>query len=140
MRLKDSKLNTSTLFSHKKMPSHLKGLILTVSGILVLSPDSLLVRLIATDVWTLLFWRGLLMAAGVGIGLALIYRGELPRACRRIGRRGWLAGALMGAGTLLFVQALSRTSVANVLIVLVGVHHGKEEVDEPIFGRFGLFG
>ena len=100
------------------MPSHLKGLILTVAGILVLSPDSLLVRLIATDVWTLLFWRGLLMAIGVGIGLALIYRGKLPRACYRIGRRGWLAGALMGAGTLLFVQALSRTSVANVLIII----------------------
>ena len=61
----------------KKLPSYLKGLIVTVAGILVLSPDSLLVRLIATDAWTLLFWRGLLMAVGTSAGLALIYRGKL---------------------------------------------------------------
>jgi drug/metabolite transporter (DMT)-like permease len=102
----------------KKLPPHLKGLIVTVAGILVLSPDSLLVRLIATDVWTLLFWRGLLMAVATSAGLALIHRGKLLQVFYRMGRSGWLGGALMGAGTLLFVQALSRTSVANVLIII----------------------
>lgn len=102
----------------KKLPPYLKGLIVTVAGILILSPDSLLVRLIATDAWTLLFWRGLLMAVGTSAGLALIYRDKLLQAFYRTGRPGWLAGAFMGAGTMLFVQALSRTSVANVLIII----------------------
>ncbi len=102
----------------KGLPPHIKGLVVTVIGILVLSPDSLLVRLISADPWTLLFWRGLLMAVGVGIGLAINYRGGLFRAFRRIGRPGLLAGALIGVGTVLFVQALSRTSVANVLIII----------------------
>jgi drug/metabolite transporter (DMT)-like permease len=102
----------------RELPSHIKGLAIATAGILVLSPDSLLVRLISVDPWTQLFWRGLLMAVGVGIGLAVNYRSNLPKAFRNIGRPGLLAGALIGAGTMLFVQALSRTSVAHVFIII----------------------
>ncbi|MFT5086445.1 MAG: drug/metabolite transporter (DMT)-like permease [Candidatus Latescibacterota bacterium] len=101
-----------------RLPDHTKGLIVSLAGIVVLSPDSLLVRLINTDPWTLLFWRGLLMAIGVSIGLIANYRHHVLKAFFHIGRSGLLASALMGIGTILFVQALSRTSVANVFIII----------------------
>ena len=98
--------------------SHLKGLLLTGAGILVLSPDSLLVRLIGTDVWTLLFWRGLLLFAALFLPLCLHRRRQMVDACRRTGKAGLLAGALLAGSTLCFVQALTHTTVANTLIII----------------------
>ena len=37
-----------------------KGIVLVSLGVLILSPDALLIRLIDVDPWTLTFWRGLL--------------------------------------------------------------------------------
>jgi len=98
--------------------SHLKGILLAVGGILVLSPDSLLVRLIGADVWTLLFWRGLLLFVALAVPLALRHRRRFGTACRRTGRSGCLAGALLAGSTLFFVQALTHTTVANTLIII----------------------
>ncbi len=42
-----------------QLPEPTKSLLITVMGVVVLTPDSLLVRLVAADTWSLLFWRGL---------------------------------------------------------------------------------
>ena len=46
------------------LPEHQKGLLLTTLGVLVLTPDSLLVRLADIEPFTLLVWRGGLQALG----------------------------------------------------------------------------
>ena len=53
------------------LSEHAKGLLITGIGVLVITPDSLLIRLVDTDVWTMVFWRGVLMAIGVALGLLL---------------------------------------------------------------------
>ena len=40
-----------------------KGILMAIGGVLVLSPDSLLIRLAGLDDYTLLFYRGLFPAA-----------------------------------------------------------------------------
>ena len=40
--------------------TRLKGVVLTLVGVTVVSPDSLLIRLMQTDIWTVLFFRGAL--------------------------------------------------------------------------------
>jgi len=60
-----------------------KGLLLTAFGVLVLSPDALVLRWLAADAMQILAWRGLLMAIGLGLLLAWRYRGGLPAAVRR---------------------------------------------------------
>ena len=40
-----------------------RGRLITVFGVMVLSFDTLLVRLIDSNEWTLIFWRGFLPAA-----------------------------------------------------------------------------
>ena len=60
-----------------------RGFALATVGIIVLSPDSLLVRLIETDIWTLLFWRGLLAAIALGLILAVRYRSRRARGAAR---------------------------------------------------------
>ena len=49
--------------------THTKGLLITGLGVLIMTPDGLLVRLVSADPWTLLFWRGLLSAIGLTLGL-----------------------------------------------------------------------
>ena len=46
---------------------HIKGVLLTFIAVLILNPDALLGRLIATDLWTFLFWRCLLTGGTLAI-------------------------------------------------------------------------
>ncbi|MBF0251328.1 MAG: DMT family transporter [Alphaproteobacteria bacterium] len=104
--------------SMRAWSDHAKGLALGLSGILVLTPDSLLVRLIVADQWTLLFWRGLLtficMSAFVGVrdGWAL------PARFVALGPAKGFAAVLFAATTVLFVTSIRHTAVANTLVIL----------------------
>lgn len=106
--------------------TRLKGLLIVGGGVLILTPDSLLVRLSDSGPWSLMVVRGLLMAAGVLFGLALLYG---PRrlwwTIRQMGMPGLWATLLYGTGNLLFVVALDNTAVANVLVMIATV---------PVFG------
>ena len=62
-----------------------KGLALAVFGVLILTPDTLIMRLVGAEPWTTLFWRGVMMTVGF-ILLALIwYRGRAIAAVRAVG-------------------------------------------------------
>ena len=98
--------------------THAKGLIITLAGVVVLTPDGLLIRLVSTDQWTLLFWRGLLMGLAILMGLALWHRGDLSARFRAIGPLGLWISLHFAAGALLFVTAISHTSVANTLFIM----------------------
>ena len=45
--------------------NQLKGWILGILGILPLSPDTLIIRLVDSDPWTFITWRGAFMAIGM---------------------------------------------------------------------------
>ena len=73
------------------MTNHVKGLLMSFIGVVILSPDSLLIRLADADSWTVLFWRGLLMAIGVTIILLFTYRSKTIDEIKKIGRGGlWI--------------------------------------------------
>ena len=97
---------------------HRMGLALTTLGVLVLTPDTLLVRLIAIDPWSMMVWRGTLQALGILAILVLIYRREAWRRCKAIGFSGLFAGCLFAASTFGFLYSLAHTSVANTLVIL----------------------
>ncbi len=100
------------------LTDHQKGLLLTSLGVLVLTPDSLLVRLIDAEPFTLLVWRGALQALGILAILAVQYRGRLNLPFRAIGRAGLLLAAVFSGCTFGFIIALSLTSVADVLVIV----------------------
>ena len=54
--------------------NQLKGWILGILGILTLSPDTLIIRLVDSDPWTFIAWRGAFMAIGMLFILGLSYR------------------------------------------------------------------
>lgn len=89
-------------------------MLLALAGIVVLSPESLLIRLVTADRWTIVFWRGLLLAVGL-LGVSLI--GSFA-ATFRMGKAGLLVAVLFGAQTVLFVTSITTTTVANTLVAL----------------------
>jgi len=97
---------------------HLRGLLLAVAGVVALSPDGLLLRLIEADRWTLVFWRGLLMALALVVFLLVRHRAAVGLHVRAVGRHGLLAGALHAASTVFFVSSITLTTVANTLVIV----------------------
>ncbi|XDA99136.1 DMT family transporter [Sulfitobacter sp. LCG007] len=100
------------------MTDHLKGLLITVLGVLFVVPDSLFVRLISADAATTAFWRLLIAGGGLCAGL-LAWRGTAPfREMLATGRYGAIYMVGVGGSGLLFVFAVSLTSVANVVFII----------------------
>ena len=98
--------------------SHLTGLAVTTAGVILISPDSLLIRLSLTDVWTLSVWRGLGLAVVLFAVQWVRHRSRSFEVFRDLGIRGVAAAGLSALGTVLFVAAVQYTSVANVLILI----------------------
>ncbi len=100
------------------MTSHLKGILMSFIGVVILSPDSVLIRLADADSWTVLFYRGLLMSIGVMMLLLITYRSKTIVEFKKIGRGGLWIGWLHGIMTGTFVFAIMHTSIANTLVII----------------------
>jgi len=100
------------------MTQHLKGLLITTLGVLILSPDALLVRLANADTWSILFWRGLLFAFGISLVIFATYGQTALRQFIKIGKAGIILGLLFGLSTIFFVTAIQYTSIANALVII----------------------
>ncbi len=97
---------------------HARGLTLAVVGILILSPDSLLIRLIEADQWALLFWRGLMTFVALTLYLLFTHGRETLKRFQAFGLLGLVIACLFALNTTLFVVSIRHTAVANTLVLL----------------------
>ena len=103
------------------MSDYQKGIIITVFGVLFVTPDSLFVRLISSDALTIAFWRS--FAAGFLILVALITFTDFKnlKSLFVMGKLGWLYCLLIGSTSPAFVCAVENTSVANVVFIFAAM-------------------
>ena len=94
------------------------GLVLAFLGVLVLSPDALVIQSIQESPPTILFWRALLTALSLTVLVAIMNRGNVGAGFRAIGRLGLLVAVFHACATIAFVAALSLTSVASTLVII----------------------
>jgi drug/metabolite transporter (DMT)-like permease len=98
--------------------NHARGLLIVGIGVLAISPDALIIRLVKLDPLAIAFWRSLLMAVGF-LGVALVlYRGETRARFRAMGRLGLAVAGFSALSGILFVTAVTHTAVANTLVIL----------------------
>jgi drug/metabolite transporter (DMT)-like permease len=98
--------------------SHARGIAIVVLGVLVLTPDGLLTSLVSADLWTMIFWRGLLMALALTV-FSLIWRRQKSVTPRALFTLPALAiAALFAVSSVAFVTAIVTTSVANTLFLI----------------------
>lgn len=95
-----------------------KGLWLAFAGIMILSFDSLLVKLIGGSPWDLLFWRGALQASSLLFIQLIFNRHELVEDFTPPTKLVLLAGVLFAASTICFVESLNHTQVASTLVIV----------------------
>ncbi|MDH3760289.1 MAG: DMT family transporter [Gammaproteobacteria bacterium] len=100
------------------LSTHAKGLLITASGVLVISPDGLLTRLIVTDHWTMIFWRALFMSFGMWLVLSFTRPNRVWQQYKTLKGGALLKVVAYSLGTISFIFAITHTSVANTLIIL----------------------
>ena len=103
------------------MTDQIKGLLITLAGVLLVVPDALFVRLITAEPLTIAFWRLFLAGGASALGL-LLWRGVAPfRAVLDTGVFGAVYMIGIGGSGVLFVLAVSLTSVANVVFIIASL-------------------
>ncbi len=101
---------------------HLRGTLLSMAGMTVISPDGLLLKLISdTDVWTILLYRLGFLAVCLALWLGLRYRRRWFDIWRGIGVPGLVAIAGFTGSGLGFVGAMRHTSVADTLLIFATI-------------------
>jgi drug/metabolite transporter (DMT)-like permease len=91
---------------------------LLVASALIFSTGGLFVReLDHPHAWTTVFWRS--TSASVSLALLILWRerGNALGALKSMGRPGWVVAAAFAASSIGMVVALTRTSVAIVLVI-----------------------
>lgn len=95
-----------------------KGYLLAIIGIIILSPDALLIRLVGDDPWLINTWRGL-----VGGIMVLVYARILIGAdvFRNLKSAGWWvlwASLAIGISNVAFVYSIVHSNVTDVLVII----------------------
>lgn len=119
------------------MPADEKWTSVTAAGVVVLSFEGVILRLLDLSQWTILLVRGPLMAVGLGVIFWLGWGrgGGLLRGLRATGGWGLLAAALFACDNVLFVVALRSTSVANTLLLLSTAPVFAGALGRPVLGE-----
>jgi len=95
-----------------------KGYLITLLGVFWLSPDALVLRLIDTDAFSIIAFRG--GFAVITLSAILLWRDGKSAACKFIaGGSGMIVvGLTYAINSAAFVYAIENTSVADVLVIL----------------------
>ena len=101
-----------------ELPDHAKGMLITVAGVLAVTPDSLLIRLVSADFMTLMFWRGLLVCLTLAVGLFVVHKAQILAKFAAIGWPGIVFAGLFSLNSFSFVLAVETTTVANTLVLI----------------------
>ncbi len=112
-----------------------RGWGLAALGMLLVSTDSYFIRLSELDGWTVAF----LVSVGslpVQIGLQRLLEGGQPLTVFRRSPRGLLTvGVLSGVSQLCFVIAVTRTDIANVVVIVASAPIAAAIVGRLFFGE-----
>ncbi|ATJ83629.1 DMT family transporter [Halomonas beimenensis] len=102
----------------KQLPFRLRGYLITMTGVLFLSPDALLVKDTQVGVATFMFWRGLLLGAVLLLVALARYGRALPAAVRACGPAAWWCPLAFAGSAWAFVIGNRLTSAGNVLVMM----------------------
>ena len=95
-----------------------KGMLLAFTGILFITPDSLLIRLSNIDSWNLIFYRGFIPFLTILIGLLFIYKSSLIKKILDNGWHGLFFIVNFAITSIVFVISIENTNVANTLVMI----------------------
>ena len=94
------------------------GSLLAFVAVILITPDSLLIRLSNIETWGMLFYRGAIPFVVVLIGLLIFYKKNFLKALINIGYPGIFYFISFSACNITFIISIQNTNVANTLVMI----------------------
>jgi len=95
-----------------------KGTLFAFIGVMIITPDTLLIRLISLDTWSALFYRSLFPSAALFIGYLILFRRRTFIDFYNMGTPGVINALFILFSNITFIFAVANTNVANALIMI----------------------
>ena len=102
----------------KHLSSQHKGSLLAFIAVMLITPDSILIRLSNIETWGMLFYRGAIPFVVVLIGLIFFYKNNLVKALINIGYPGIFYVISFSICNITFIISIQNTNVANTLVMI----------------------
>ena len=102
----------------KNLSSQHKGSLLAFIAVILITPDSILIRLSTIETWGMLFYRGAIPFVVVLIGLIFFYKNNLFKALINIGYPGIFYVISFSICNITFIISIQNTNVANTLVMI----------------------
>lgn len=93
------------------------GVTLLLVSAVTFSTAGLFTKGVASDAYTIIFWRGLFAVAFLAAWLFWRDRAVMGAEFAAMGRSGWAVMLASSAGTAAFIPAFKLTSIANVALI-----------------------
>jgi len=104
--------------SLKNLSSQHKGSLLAFIAVMLITPDSIFIRLSNIETWGMLFYRGAIPFIVVLIGLIFFYKTNLFKALVGIGYPGIFYVLSFSICNITFIISIQNTNVANTLVMI----------------------
>ena len=95
-----------------------KGMLMAFTAVMLLTPDSLFIRLANISSWNLIFYRGFIPFALVFGGLLIVYKNKFINEIFSNGWHGVAYALIFSITNITFVISIENTNVANTLIMV----------------------
>ena len=102
----------------KNFSSQQKGSLLAFIAVMLITPDSIFIRLSNIETWGMLFYRGAIPFVVVLIGLIFFYKNNLLKALIGIGYPGIFYVISFSICNITFIISIQNTNVANTLVMI----------------------
>ena len=102
----------------KHLSSQHKGSLLAFIAVMLITPDSILIRLSTIETWGMLFYRGAIPFVVVLVGLIFFYKNNLVKALINIGYPGIFYVISFSICNITFIISIQNTNVANTLVMI----------------------
>jgi drug/metabolite transporter (DMT)-like permease len=100
------------------LSSQHKGSLLAFIAVMLITPDSILIRLSNIETWGMLFYRGAIPFVVVLVGLIFFYKNNLFKALINIGYPGIFYVISFSICNITFIISIQNTNVANTLVMI----------------------
>ena len=87
-------------------------------AVMLITPDSILIRLSTIETWGMLFYRGAIPFVVVLVGLIFFYKNNLFKALINIGYPGIFYIISFSICNITFIISIQNTNVANTLVMI----------------------
>lgn len=106
---------------------HLKAILITALGVLLMSLESLLIKLANISALTFSFYIGVLMFLTINTILFLQHKQKVVSIYKKDFKPIFMCGFLFGLANIFFISAIKTTTVANTVMILASA---------PLFSAF----